>query len=417
MEPTKVQSEDFKEQVSSISSSHPPDGIGMHRDSESIDDFEHLDPELSLVKEFQVQGSQNKIDELLSQEPITDVSRVASAVSQNTSEFSDQTTKLDSTMDAKDIPQLEGGPSSLSSDTVIDSASAMLGGDDLFKTTILPEKKTFSQEPQDLLRFSAEALVKPDTDLLISTHEKLTPKFESEFDIGKLSSQKALSQAFMDTERENVKTEGPSSHKDIPSKLTGDVDFEKSESEPTDVPVLGLDNLSSENYSDDLSSTLSHDFKKQHDDIKDIFGAVLNPPKSNIEPEIDTLKSSISAQDEDDLPSQEEAKPKVEPTPVVAEPPLKPLPSAPELIKPVAIVPEPRMKPETVAAVEPNINVLPDKPSIKSASSVCPAKTKPEVDDSDLEEIKPIQLFHYIGFGEYIMYLFQKLYYCLVSCF
>jgi len=404
MEPTKVQSEDFKEQVSSISSSHPPVGIGMHRDSESIDDFEHLDPELSLVKEVQVQGSQNKIDELLSQEPITDVGHVASAVSQIMSEFSDPpVTKLDSTMDAKDIPQLGGGPSSSSSDTVIDSASAMLGGDDLFKTTILPENKVFSQEPQDLLGFSAEA----DTDLLISTHEKLAPKFESQFDIGKLSNQKALSQAFMDTERENI-TEGPSSHKDIPTRLTADVDFQKSESKPTDEPLLDFDNLSSENYHfDDFSSTLSRDFKKHHDD-KDIFDAELNPPKSNIEPEIGTTESSVSAKDEDDLPSQEEAKPEVEPTPVVAEPPHKPLPGVPELIKLTAIVPEPSVKPETVVAVEPNINVLPDKPSIKSASPVCPLKTKPEVDDSDLEEIKPIQLFHCIGFGEYIMYLFQN---------
>jgi len=410
MEPTKVQSEDFKEQVSSISSSHPPAGIGMHRDSESIDDFEHLDPELSLVKEFQVQGSQNKIDELLSQEPITDVSHVASAVSQITSEFSDPPiTKLDSTMDAKDIPQLGGKPSSSSSDTVIESASAMLGGDDLFKTTILPENTTFSQEPQDLFGFSAEAFVKPDTDLPISTHDKLATTLESEFEVGKLSSQKALSQAFMDTERENIITEGPSSHKDIPSKLTADVDVQKSEIEPKDVPVLDLDNLSSENYHfDDLSSTLSHDSKKHHDDVKDIFDAELNPPKSNIDAEIGTSNSSVSAQDEDDLPTQEKAKPEVEPTPVVGEPPHKPLPSAPELIKPVAIVPEPSVKPETVAAVEPNINVLPDKPSIKSASPVCPVKTKPEVEDSDLEEIKPIQLFHNIGFGEYIMYLFQN---------
>lgn len=409
MEPMKVQSEDFKEQVSSISSSHPPAGIGMHRDSESIDDFEHLDPELSLVKEIQVQGSQNKIDELLSQEPITDVSHVASAVSQITSEFSGSPiTKLDLTLDAKDIPQLGGGPSSSSSDTVIDSASALLGGDDLFKTTILPENTTSSQEPQDLLGFSAETFVKPDTDLLISTHEKLAPKFESEFDVGKLSSQKALSQAFMDSERENI-TEGPSSHKDIPSTLTADVDFQKSGSESTDVPVLGLDSISSDTYHfDDPSSTFSRDFKKHDDDIKDIFDAELNPPKSNIEPENDTSKSSVSAHDEDELPSQEETKPEVEPTPVVAEPPHKPLPSAPELINPAATVPEPTVKPETVAAVEPNINVLPDKPSIKSASPVCPVKTKPEVDDSDLEEIKPIQLFHYMGFGEYIMYLLQN---------
>jgi len=408
MEPTKAQSEDFKEQVTSISSSHPPVGIGMHRDSESIDDFEHLDPELSLVKEVQVQGSQNKIDELLSQEPITDVGHVASAVSQITSEFSGPpNTKLDSTMDAKDIPQLGGGPSSSSSDTVIDSASAMLRGDDLFKTTILPENKVFSEEPQDLLGFSAEAVVKRDTDVLISTHEKLAPKFESEFDVGKLSNQKALSQAFVDTERENFITEGPSSHKDISSTLIADVDFQKSENEPTDDPLLDLDNLSSENYHfDDFS--LSHDFKKHHDEIKDIFDAELNPPKSNIEPEIGTSESSVSAKDEDDIPSQEEAKPEVEPTPVVAEPPHKPLPSVPELIKPAAIVPESSVKPETVVAVDPNINVLPDKPSIKSASPVCPVKTKPEVDDSDLEEIKPIQLFNYIGFGEYIMDLFQN---------
>ncbi|GFG39157.1 hypothetical protein Cfor_06465, partial [Coptotermes formosanus] len=398
MEPAKAQSEDFKEQVSSISSFHPPEGIGMHRDNESIDDFEHLDPEFSLVKEFQVQESQNKIDHLSSQDPITDFSHAASAVSQNASEFSDlPVTKLHSTMEAKDILQLAGEKSDSSSGTVIGSASALLGGNDLLKTTELPDKMTFSQEPQDLLGFSAEAAVKPDSDVLISTHEKLAPKFESEFDIGKLSSQKALSQAFMDTERENIVTEGPGSHKDIPSKLTADVDFQNSESKPTDVPALDLDNLSSENYhSDGLSSSLSGDTKKHHEDIQDIFDTVLNPPKSNIEPEIGTSKP-LSVQDEDDLPSQEEAEPEVEPTPVVVEPPLKPLPSAPEFIKPVAVIPEPSVKPETVAAVEPNINVLPDKPSIRSTSPVCPVKTKPEVDDSDLEEIKPIQLFQYIG--------------------
>lgn len=85
MEPAKVQTEDFKEQVRSTSSSHPPEGIGMHRDNESIDDFEHLDPELSLVKEYHVQESQNKIDQLSGQEPIADVSHVASVVNQNTS--------------------------------------------------------------------------------------------------------------------------------------------------------------------------------------------------------------------------------------------------------------------------------------------------------------------------------------------
>jgi hypothetical protein len=304
-------------------------------------------------------------------------------------------------MDVKDFLQFEGGPPSSSFGTVIDSASSLLGGDDLFKSTVLPENKTSSQEGQDLLGFSEEAFVKPGTDLLIGTHDKLVPKFESEFDVGQLSSQKALTQAFMDTEREYI-TEGPSSHKDIPSKLTADVDFKKSEIEPTD-PVLDFDNFSSEDYhTDDLSSSLSHDSKKRHDD-KDIFDAALNPPKSNNEPEIGTYKSSVSAKDEDDLPLQEEAKPEVEPTPVVTEPPYKPLPSVPEHIKPAAIFPE--VIPKTVAAVEP-------KPSIRSPSPVfpCPVKTKPEVDDSDLEEIKPIQLFQSIGFGECIMDLFKKLF-------
>jgi hypothetical protein len=82
MKPTKVQSEDFKDQVSNITPSHPPEGTGMYRD-ESIDDFEHLDPELSPVKEVQVQGFQNKIDDLSSHEPgnTVDVSHAASAVS------------------------------------------------------------------------------------------------------------------------------------------------------------------------------------------------------------------------------------------------------------------------------------------------------------------------------------------------
>ena len=410
MEPTKVQSEDFKEQVSSISSSHPPEGIGMHRDNESIDDFEHLDPELSPVKEVQVQGSQNKIDDLSSHEPgiIADVSHVASTVSQDTSDSSVlPVTKLDSTMDAKDIAQLGGGMFSLSSDTVIDSASAMLEGDDLLKVTDLPEKVTFSQEPQDLLEFSAVASDKPDMDVLIPTHERLAAKFESEINIGNLSSQKNLSQAFMDTERENIITEAPSSHKDVPSKLATDVDFQKSESEPTD--TLDLDDLSSGNFhSDDLSSTLSRDFKKHHEDTQDIFDAVLNPLRSNIEHEIGSLKSSASAQDEDGLPSQEKAESEVEPMPVVAEPPLKPLPSAPELIKAVAAISEPSVKPETAAAVEPNINISPDEPNIKYTSPVCPVKTEPEVDDSDLEEIKPIQLFQYMGLGEYILCLFHN---------
>jgi hypothetical protein len=85
-----------------------------------------------------------------------------------------------------------------SSDTVIDSASAMLEGDDSLKTTELPGKLTFSHEPQDMLGFSAVASVKPDMDVLIPTHERLAAKFESEIDIGNLSSQRSLSQAFME---------------------------------------------------------------------------------------------------------------------------------------------------------------------------------------------------------------------------
>jgi hypothetical protein len=45
----------------------------------------------------------------------------------------------------------------------------------------------------------------------------------------------------------------------------------------------------------------------------------------------------------------------MERVPVVAEPALKPLPSARELIKPGAIS-ELSVKPQTVVAVEPNIN-------------------------------------------------------------
>jgi hypothetical protein len=78
--------------------------------------------------------------------------------------------------------------------------------------------------------------------------------------------------------------------------LTTDVDFQKSESEPAD--ILDLDNLGSGNFhADYLSSTLSHDFKKHHEGIQDIFYAVLNPPRSKIEHEIDTSKSSASSQD------------------------------------------------------------------------------------------------------------------------
>jgi hypothetical protein len=82
-------------------------------------------------------------------------------------------------------------------------------------------------------------------------------------------------------------------------------------------------------------------------------------------------------------------------------------PSAPEPIKPVAVVPGPSLKSETVAAAEPNIKPLPDKPSDKSTSPACPLKAKPAVDDSELEEIKPIQLFHYMGLGKYIVHVFQ----------
>jgi hypothetical protein len=411
MEPTKLQSEDFKEQVSNVSASHPSETTGMRRDNESIDDFEHLEPESSPVKEFQGQESQSKVDKLPSQEAgiVTDVGHVASAASQNTSDLSLlAASKLDSAMDGKNNPQFGDGKLNSSSVTLTDSAVPLMGGDYFVKSNEPLDKTTLSQQPQDLLDFSTEASVKPEIDSLISTGEKLV----SEFDIGKLSSQKAVSQAFMDIEREDT-TEGLSGHKDIPSKFAADVDFLKSEVKPTDIHELNVGNLPSENYpTDDLGSSLSHDTEKYHDDFQD-FDALQNQPESDIKskekPSDETgfTKSSLSAQD-DDIPSQEEPEPEVKPTPVVTEPYIKLIPSAPEPIRPIAVVPEPSFKPETAADVEPNIKPLPDKPSIKSTPPVCTVKTKPEVDDSDLEEIKPIQLFHYMGLGKSIMHLFQS---------
>lgn len=411
MEPTKLQSDDFKEQASKISSSHATEGTEMHRDNESIDDFEHLEPESSPVKEFQDQGPQNKVENPPGEESgvDTDISHVASGVSQNTSDFSFQpASKPESTMDDKYNSQFGDEKPSSSAATLIDSTTPLLGGSDFVKSSELLEKMTFSQQPHDMLGFSTEASVKPETESLISGGEK----FESEFDIGKVSNQKELSQAFMDTEREDIITEGTSSHKDTKSKFTADVDFLKSETKQTDVPELDVGNLPSENYpTDDPTSSISHDFEKRHEDIQD-SDILLNPQKSDIKhkeklsDEIGSLKSSLSAQD-DDLPSQEEPEPEDEPTPVPALTHPKLIPSAPEPIKPVAVVPGPSVKPETVAAEEPNIKPLPDKPSDKSTSPACPLKAKPAVDVSELEEIKPIQLFHYMGLGKYIVHVFQ----------
>lgn len=391
MEPTKLQSEDFKEQVSKISSSHATEGREMHRDNESIDDFEHLEPESSPVKEFQEQGPQDKEEKPPGEEleVDTNTSDVASGVSQNTSDFSFQPApKLESTVDDKYNLQFGNEELSSAAATLFGSAKPLVGGSDFVKYSKLLEEMSFSQQPHDMLGFSTEASVKPETESLISGGEKLDSKLESEFDIGKLSNQKELSQAFMDTEREDIITQGTSSHKDTHSKFPEDVDFIKSETKQTDFPELDVGNLPSENYpTDDLASSISHE-DIQDSDIKH---------KEKLSDEIGSLKSSLSAQ-EDDLPSQEEPEPKDEPTPIPAFTHPKLTPSAPEPLKPVAVVPGPSLKPETVAAVEPNIKPLPEK-------SASPAK--PAVNDSEFEEIKPIQLFHYMGLGKCIVYVSQ----------
>jgi hypothetical protein len=397
MEPTKLQSDDFKEQVSKISSSHTLKGTEMHRDNESIDDFEHLEPESSPVKEFQDQGPQNKVEKPLGEKPgvVTGISHVASAVSQKTSDFSFQpASKPDSTMDDKYKSELGDENLSLSAGTLIDFAAPVLGDSDFVKSSNLPEKTTFSQQPHDLLGFSAEASVKPETESLIQTGEKLGPEFESEFGIGKISSQKVLSQAFMDTERG-----GPSSHKDILSKFTGDVDFLKFEMKPANVPELDTGNIPSDNYPIDDSTSFSRDFENRHGDFQDV-DKVLNPPKSDIKhkektsDEIGSSKYPLSAHD-DDLPSQEEPEDKpTAPVPASTHPELTP--SAPEPMKPIAVVPGPSMKPETVAAVEPNVKPLPDK-----------LNTNAVLEGSELEEIKPIQLFQCMGLGKYMVFVFQ----------
>lgn len=402
MEPTKLQSEDFKEQVSNVGASQPSETIGMRRDNESIDDFEHLEPESSPVKELQGQGSQNKMDRLPSQEAgiVTDIGHVT-PTSQTISDLSFlAASKLDSAMDGKSDTQFEDGKLNPSV-TLIDSAVPLMGADDFVKSNEHSDKMTLSQQPQDLLDFSAEACVKPEIDSLISKGEKPGSKFESEFDIGKLSNQKALSQAFVDFERED-KTEGPSSHKDTTSKLTADLDFLKSEVKPTDIHELNVGNIPSENYpTDDLSSSLSHDVEKYHDfQDPDVLWNQSDSEKPS--DETGFSKFSLGAQD-DHLHSQDGREPEVKPTPVVTEPYPKLISSAPEPIKPVAVVPEPSLKPETAVDVP-----LPEKQSIKSTPPVCTLKTKPDVDDSDLEEIKPIQLFHYMGLGKSIMHLFQS---------
>jgi hypothetical protein len=407
MEPTKLQNEDLKEQVSNVSASHPSETAGMRRDNESIDDFEHLEPESSPVKEFQGQGPQNKMDKVPSQEGY-----VASSASQNTSDFSFLPAgELESAMDGKNNTQFGDGKLNLSPVTLSDSAVPLMGGNDFVKSREL-DKTSSSQQPQDPLDFSTEAFVKPEVDSLISAGEKLGSKFESEFDIGKIRDQKILSQAFMDTEREDT-TEGLSGHKDIPGKFTADVDFLKSETKPTDIPELNVGNLPSENYpTDDFGPSLSRDIGKYHDDFQD-SGALWKQSDSGIKPkemssdETGFSKSSVCAQ-EDDFRSQVEPEPEVRPTPVViTEPNVKLIPNAPEPTKPTAVVPEPSLNPEIAADVEPNIKPLPDKPGMKSAPQVCILKTKSEVVDSDLEEIKPIQLFLYMGLGKSIMHLFQ----------
>jgi hypothetical protein len=358
MEPTKWQSDEFKEHLSKISSSRKPEGTEMHRDNESIDDFEHLEPESSPVKEFQDQGPQNKV-------PLGDENLSPSA------------------------------------GTLIDSATPVLGDGDFVKSSKLPEKTTFSQQPHDLLGFSVEASVKPETESLISTGEKHGPESESEFDIDKISSQKTLSQAFMDTERGDIITEGTSSHKDILSMFKGDVDFLKFEMKPADVPELDAGNIPSDNYPTDDITSFSHDFEKRHGDFQD-FDKLLNPPKSDIKhteklsDEIGSSKYPLNAQD-DELPSQEEPEPEDKPTtPVPASTHPKLTPSAPEPMKPVAVVPGPSVKPETIAAVEPNVKPLPDK-----------LKTSAAVGDSELEEMKPTETLHCMGLGKYTVLVLQ----------
>ncbi|XP_069677970.1 reticulon-1-like [Periplaneta americana] len=400
MDTTKLQSEDFKEQVSNISPSHPSEATGMRRDNESIDDFEHLEPESSPVKEFQGPGTQNKMDSLSNLEPeiVSEIGHVASSVGQNTSDFSFlPASKLESAADAKNIPEFGDGKFNLSSDTLIDSSKPLIGGDDVIKSSELPEQ-LLPKETQDLLLgLSTGSASKPEADQLISTGEKLVSKFDSEFDASKLDNQKALSQAFMDTERE----EALSSHADIPGKFTAEVDFLKSEIK-SDVPESDFGNLPTEpNPSDDQTSSSSQDIGKYHDNFQD-SDSVLIPSKSDLRlkekfsDEIGSSKSSLSVQDDDDdLPfheekSQEEPELEVKPTSVIAEPLVKLLPSAPEPVKPVAAVSEPGLKPETVPVAEPNIKPVPSAKPTPTESTV-----KSNIEDD--EEIKPIQLFHSMG--------------------
>ncbi|KAJ9593703.1 hypothetical protein L9F63_014751, partial [Diploptera punctata] len=389
MEPTKLQNNDFQEQTKNVSPHHAE---GMRRDNESIDDFEHLEPESSPVKEFQGLSSQTKVDKQPILEPEAAPDNGASLVNPIATDYSFlPSSKLEHPTEDQKMGQVGDGNfiSSSTTGTLLDSESS------LFKSSDLPEKTAFSQPSSNLL---ADLSYNPDTKQDVHQFfggEKLQSEFES--DLNKLSSQKLLSQSFMDTEREKV-LEGPSatSHGDDLNKLMADVDYLKSEkksNEPDSDPYI---------HSTDTTS-LPEDIK-QHDLFLD-SDTILEPSKSDIKlkgkatDEFGSSKSSLSAHDDefhDDIYSQDD-KPekKTEPDvkPSAVEPEHTTSTTIPEPVKQFSSVIEPSLKPEPVPSSIPMQEKLSENP----VPPEIPAKSKAVEDDNDLDEIKPIQLFQYMG--------------------
>ena len=391
MEPTKLQNEDFQEQAKNVSLHHSE---GMRRDNESIDDFEHLEPESSPVKEFQGLSSQAKVDEHPILKPeIVSAENVASSVNSNTAD----STLFDASNITEENKNKVGDVLSSMTSTLLDSKTSLFGKDD-FKSSELPEKTGFSQQSSDLLLgLSYGSENKPDVHNFFTTGEK------SEFgsDLNKMGSQKALSQAFMDTERETV-LEGPTSHGDD----LADLDFTNNEK----------DTKESDFHPTDTISSLPQDIK-QHDFMFD-SDTVLEPSKPDSKmkgkstDEFGSSKSLLSAHDDefhDDISSQDEKSDKTEPdekpTPAV-EPEHKSSATAPEPIKQFASVVEPSLKPEPVPSSKLDNKPKQEKPSDKPVPLEIPAKSKPVQDENDLDEIKPIQLFQFMGLGKYTYIVF-----------
>ncbi|XP_068085292.1 reticulon-1 isoform X2 [Anabrus simplex] len=232
MESTPVTKEDVKNQLSDVIPSFTPVGAtGMRRDHESIDDFEHLEPEPSPVKETAGKNSPELLDKLvgIEQESVSGsgreslISGAKAPESQNSSDFSLLSdSKLDSPL-AGNTPDMieEMTVPSGSPGKIIDITNAFKTNDnDVLPDVSMHEKKSPIQQPEEL-----SSTVKQET-------EKLFSKAQDLFSLQQFDTDpKSVSRSFMTTERVEAMAEGDVPKVEKSSKFSDDLEFLKYESQ------------------------------------------------------------------------------------------------------------------------------------------------------------------------------------------